>query len=66
LKKGYILLPVFFNFALEYAIRMVQLNQDGLKLKGTLQLLVYADDVNIIDGRVHTVEKNTESLVVAI
>jgi len=36
-----------------------------LKLIGTHQLLVYADDVNILGGRVHAIEKNTEALVVA-
>jgi hypothetical protein len=29
------------------------------------QLLVYADDVNILGGNVHTVRKNAESTVVA-
>jgi len=53
------------NAALENAIRRVQENQDGLKLNGTHQLLAYADDVNILGGSVHTIEKNTEALVVA-
>jgi len=48
-----------------YAIRRVQVIQDGFKLKGTHQLLVYADDVNIFGGSVHTVSKNAEALVVA-
>jgi len=37
--------------------------EDGLKLNG-IRLQVYADDVNIMGGSVHTVEKNTEALVV--
>ena len=41
-------------------------SQDGLKLNGTLQLLVYADDVNTLGRSVHTVQKNTETSIVAI
>ena len=56
---------LFFNFALEYATRGVWVNQDGLKLNGTHQLLVYADDVNILGGSIHTLKENAEALVVA-
>ena len=52
------MLPLLFNLLLEYAIRRVQVNQDGLHLNGTHQLLVYADDVNILGGSVHTVKEN--------
>jgi len=51
--------------ALELAIRRVQVNQDGLKLSGTHQLLAYADDVNILGGSIHTLKENAETLVAA-
>jgi hypothetical protein len=46
LKQGDAILPLIFNFALEYAIRRVCVNQKGLKVNGT-HYLVYADDINI-------------------
>ena len=46
------------NLALEYAIRRVQVNQDGLKLNGTHQLLIYADDVNVLGGSTDTLKEN--------
>ena len=54
-----------FSFAVEYVIRRLQVNQDGLKLNGTHQLLVYAVVVKLLDRSIHTFMKNTESLVVA-
>ena len=65
LNQGEALTPWLFNFAFEYAIRRVQVNQNGLKLNGTHQVLAYDDDVNIWRGSVHTVKENAEALVVA-
>ena len=63
LKQGDALSPLLFNFALEYAFRRVQINQDGLKLNGTHQLLIYADGVYVVGGSVHTIKKNTDFVV---
>ena len=46
-------------------IRRVQVNQYGLKLNGTYQLMVYAVDVNILGRSIHIIKKNAEALVVA-
>ena len=65
MKQWDALSPLLFNFALEYAIRRVQVNKDGLKLDGTHQLLAYSDGVNMLGGSIHTVKENSEALVVA-
>jgi hypothetical protein len=57
LKQGDALSPLLFSFALENVIRKIQVNQDGLKLNGTHQLLVYGDGVNIFGGSVYIINK---------
>ena len=56
---------MLFKFVLEYAIRRVQVKQDGLKFNGTHRLLAYVDDVNILGGSVYMVKENVEALVFA-
>jgi len=65
LKQGDALSPLLFNFVLEYVIRTVKVNRDGLKLNGTHQCMVYADYVNILGRSVHTVKETAEALLVA-
>jgi hypothetical protein len=43
-------------------IRKVQGNQVGLKLNGTHQLLVYANDMNLIGDNTDNMKENTLSL----
>jgi len=64
-KKGDVLAPLLFNFVLEYAIKRVKENQDGLKLSSKYHLLVYADGVSILGVGVSSMEKNMDTLVVA-
>jgi len=63
-RQGNAISPSFFNFDLDYAIRRVRVNLDGLKLNGTHQLLLYADGVKLVRGSVHTILENTEDFVV--
>jgi hypothetical protein len=48
---------------LEYAIRQVRETQVGLKLNWTHQLLVYADDMNLLIVNIDTIKKNTGNLI---
>ncbi|KAJ4433802.1 hypothetical protein ANN_16114 [Periplaneta americana] len=49
----------------EYAIRKVQDNTEGLEMTGLHQLLVYADEVNMLRKNPQTIRENAEILVEA-
>ena len=50
---------------LEYAIRRVQENRIGLELNGKHQILVYANDVNMLGENLGTVRENAEIFIKA-
>jgi hypothetical protein len=62
LKQGDALSPLLINFALEYAVRKFLANQVRLELNGTNQLLVSADDINLLEDSINTIKEDTETL----
>jgi len=55
----------FIAIAFQPCYRVFQVNQDGLKLNGKHQLLVHADNVNILGRSIHIKNKNREAIVLA-
>jgi len=65
LKQGDAQSPFLLNFALEYAIRRIQVNQDDLQLNGTHHILVYANNVNVLGGNVYNIKERAVVPLVA-
>jgi hypothetical protein len=64
LEQGDALSPLLLNFAVEYAIKKINLFQDILKLNGTYQIVAYAD-VNILGESLIILKINAVALILA-
>ena len=56
---------MLYNFSVEFEANRIHLKQEASKSNGTNKLLFYADDVNILCGSVHAIEKNPNTWIAA-
>jgi hypothetical protein len=56
---------IAFQFCFRICHQEIQENEVGLELNETHQILVYADDVNLLGGSINTIKGNTETLLEA-
>jgi hypothetical protein len=66
IKQKYALLPLIFNFALEYAIRKAQESQMRLKLNWTHKFLDNAGDMNLLADNIEIIKKKREMLLMLV
>jgi len=60
LKQGEALLPLLFNYTLEYTIRNDHKHQKGMKLNEIHRLLVYANYVPLLNKNIKITKKTHE------